>query len=80
MVNDGRTVAWRKSRASGSGNCVEVAAVGRMIYVRDSKIAPSGSVLAFTEAEWDAFLSGVRAGEFGVDSLRSAKDEIMSVR
>ena len=80
MVHDGKMMAWRKSMASGTGNCVQVAAVGRMIYVRDSKTAPSGSVLAFTEAEWDAFLSGVRAGEFGVDSLRSAKDGIMSVR
>jgi Domain of unknown function (DUF397) len=56
--------AWRKSRASGaSGNCVEVALTSTGIWVRDTKDRP-GPVLRFTELEWDAFLQGVRAGEF----------------
>ncbi len=67
---------WKKSRFSGAGNCVEVARDDRLIYVRDSKIGPTGSVLAFTEAEWDAFVSGVRAGEFGIDSLRPRAVEV----
>jgi hypothetical protein len=56
---------WRRSSASGSGgNCVEVAFVeGGDVLVRDSK-APQERVLSFTPAEWDAFLAGVRAGEF----------------
>lgn len=55
---------WYKSSRSGSGNCVEVAfdesaAVG----VRDSK-DPDGPTLSFTQAEWSAFIAGVKAGEF----------------
>jgi Domain of unknown function (DUF397) len=34
-----------------------------MVQVRDSK-DPSGAVLTFNRREWDAFLLGVRNGEF----------------
>jgi Domain of unknown function (DUF397) len=56
---------WRKSSASlANGNCVEVARLsGELIGVRDSK-RPPGHVLRFTRAAWDAFLRGVREGEF----------------
>lgn len=59
-------LTWRKSTfSSGSGgNCVEVAELpdgGRA--VRHSK-HPNGPVIAYTAAEWDAFLEGVKAGEF----------------
>jgi Domain of unknown function (DUF397) len=59
-------LCWRKSSYSGNGggNCVEVASLADgMIGVRDSK-DPEGPVLAFTAAEWRAFVAGVRAGEF----------------
>jgi hypothetical protein len=47
-----------------NGNCVEVANLpGDQIGVRDSKDA-EGPVLRFTPDEWDAFLGGVRNGEF----------------
>ncbi|MFE9655364.1 DUF397 domain-containing protein [Micromonospora sp. NPDC006431] len=50
---------WRTStRSSGNGNCVEVAAVGGRIAVRDSKDRP-GPVLAFGPAAWAAFVAGV---------------------
>ncbi|MER7132086.1 DUF397 domain-containing protein [Streptosporangium saharense] len=64
---------WRKSSLSGNngGNCVEVAelegvAEGRadLVAVRDSK-DPEGPKLFFTPTEWDAFLNGVKAGQFG---------------
>ena len=54
---------WRKSRASAVGNCVEVRQVATTIQVRDSK-DPDGAHLTFTLPEWEAFLVGVRHGEF----------------
>lgn len=56
---------WVKSSLSFSnGNCVEVAGLpGGAVGVRHSK-HPDGPVLAFTPGEWQAFLGGVRNGEF----------------
>lgn len=56
---------WVKSSLSFSnGNCVEVASLsGGAVGVRDSKDS-EGPVLRFTPAEWDAFVGGVRNGEF----------------
>ena len=56
---------WIKSSLSAhNGNCVEVAGLtGDTIRVRDSK-NPLGGILNFTPAEWDAFIGGVRNGEF----------------
>ena len=56
---------WIKSSLSFSNsNCVEVASLpGNGIGVRDSKDT-EGPVLQFTPGEWDAFLGGVRNGEF----------------
>src|SRR6266487_671615 len=57
--------SWIKSSLSFSnGNCVKVASLpDGEIGVRDSKDA-AGPVLRFTSGEWDAFLGGVRSGEF----------------
>ncbi|MBT2229476.1 DUF397 domain-containing protein [Nonomuraea sp. NEAU-A123] len=60
------TATWRKSTRSGpdGGNCVEVAELsGKRRGVRDSK-NPSGPALVFTPGEWDAFIGGVKDGEF----------------
>jgi hypothetical protein len=55
---------WTKSSLSFSnGNCVEVASLDGEIGVRNSRDR-AGSVLRFTPDEWDAFLGGVRNGEF----------------
>src|SRR5207244_11156017 len=43
---------WRKSTASWPAGCVEVAATGERIYVRDSKEVPVGPTLSFTPREW----------------------------
>ena len=58
---------WRTSSFSngdGHGECVEVAFLpGGAVAVRDTKdraLTPH----VYTAAEWDAFLAGVRAGEF----------------
>ncbi|MFF3665521.1 DUF397 domain-containing protein [Microtetraspora malaysiensis] len=59
------SAAWRRSERSGvNGNCVEVAELpDGQIGVRDSK-NPDGPVLVFTPGEWDAFIGGVKDGEF----------------
>ena len=61
---------WRKSTASGGGNCVEVSFAGAAVVMRNSR-NPEGSVLRFTLSEWEAFLAGVRDGEFDPDQPRS---------
>jgi hypothetical protein len=68
---DSAELAWRRSSYSNGagGMCVEVAPLGEGIAVRDSK-NPTGPVLAFTGAEWDAFLAGARDGEFDRESVR----------
>jgi hypothetical protein len=71
VSKDGVTVdltgaRWVKSSRSGpySDNCVEVAGLdGPLVAVRDSK-NPAAGVLAFTPAEWDAFVEGAQGGEF----------------
>jgi len=46
---------------------VEVAAnLPGVVSVRDSK-DPDGPKLAFAAAEWDAFIAGVRDGQFDLD-------------
>ncbi|WP_328468799.1 DUF397 domain-containing protein [Actinoplanes sp. NBC_00393] len=64
-MNPKKYRTWRKSRRSdGGGNCVEVSfAADGTIGVRDSKNR-TGPVLEFSTAEWEAFLGGVRDGEF----------------
>ena len=59
---------WRKSSFSGgvngNGGCVEVAFLpAGWVAVRDTK-DPSLRPHVYTAAEWDAFVAGVRAGEF----------------
>lgn len=59
---------WRKSTRSGNGgNCVEVATnlldSHGVVLVRDSK-SPEGGFFAFNRGEWDAFIGGVRDGDF----------------
>jgi hypothetical protein len=55
---------WRKSTFSGLNGCVEIAVLDGQIAVRDSKDR-NGPILLFTHAEWDAFLNGVKSGQFG---------------
>ncbi|GAA4563217.1 DUF397 domain-containing protein [Planotetraspora kaengkrachanensis] len=56
---------WRKAARSNTvGNqCVEVALLSQGVAVRDSK-NPEGPKLMFTAGEWDAFVDGVKGGEF----------------
>lgn len=56
---------WIKSSLSFSnGNCVEVEMQpDGTVKMRNSR-DPNGETLHFTGAEWDAFIGGVRLGEF----------------
>ena len=57
---------WVKSSFCDSGGCAEVAhspALDR-VYLRDSKNPNERNHLVFTLAEWDAFVAGVKDGEF----------------
>jgi hypothetical protein len=72
---------WRKASYSGGydSRCVEVSATydtsisphksgeGVLYLMRDSK-DPDGPKLAFTTSEWDAFIKGVKDGEFDLNS------------
>ncbi|MER5719846.1 DUF397 domain-containing protein [Streptomyces sp. NPDC002132] len=50
--------AWIKSSYSGNegGECLEVAAAPGTVHIRDSK-APARAQLAFSQAEWAAFVT-----------------------
>ena len=65
MHNEPDRARWIKSSLSnGNNTCVETASVKQdEILVRNSR-DPEGPVLAFTKAEWVAFIAGVKAGEF----------------
>jgi hypothetical protein len=63
-VSDTGPTEFRKSSFSLSGNCVEVAFLpSGDVGVRHSR-APQRGTLTFTASEWEAFVRGVRAGEF----------------
>jgi hypothetical protein len=64
METDLNNLHWFKSSASAAGNCVEVAHLpGGGVAVRDSKNRDHAPHV-YTRPEWEAFLSGVRNGEF----------------
>jgi hypothetical protein len=62
-MSDPNPPGWRKSARSGANSCVEVAFLDDRVAVRDSK-QPHRAMLLFTPIEWQAFLNGVRDGEF----------------
>jgi len=63
MHEDDTQLSWVKSDYCGTGACVEVARSAQSYVLRSSK-NPQGSTLAFDQSEWDAFVAGVRAGNF----------------
>jgi hypothetical protein len=62
-------VEWRISSRSesGGGSCVEagplIDGTGR-VAVRHSHHRQNGPVIVYMRTEWDAFITGVKAGEF----------------
>jgi Domain of unknown function (DUF397) len=60
---DASHTRWWTSTHCNANGCVEVAFLDDQIAIRDSKDR-DGPILRFTPAEWAAFVSGVRDGEF----------------
>ncbi len=60
---DRNALQWRKATKSSTGNCVEVASVEGRIAVRNSR-RPDGELIIYSIAEFDAFVDGVKKGEF----------------
>ncbi|EFC81533.1 DUF397 domain-containing protein [Parafrankia sp. EUN1f] len=62
------SASWHSAAAEeGEPNRVEVARVPGGMAMRDSD-QPVGTVLLFTDAEWDDFLAGLADGEFDLTS------------
>lgn len=53
---------WRRARSCEQGQCVEVTEAGAHVFIRDSK--NKRMVLRVDAADWDAFLGGVKDGDF----------------
>jgi hypothetical protein len=62
-VTEKHLLLWRKSSASGTSGCVEIAIIDRIVLMRDSR-DPDGPWLSFSVQEWVVFLEAVRKGEF----------------
>ncbi|MFD0855179.1 DUF397 domain-containing protein [Actinomadura adrarensis] len=58
-----RHLTWRKSSHSNGygGECVEVAATGNAIAIRDSKVPERGSIVA-SSSGWSTLLKGIKPG------------------
>lgn len=63
MTKSANRPDWRRSTRCGNATCVEVAKVEDQYLIRDSK-NPDAAPLAFTKAEWEAFVAGVRGDDF----------------
>jgi len=63
---DALDTPWRKARRSVSnGACVEVASGRRTIVVRDS-VDPSGPMIRYSAATWQAFIAAAKTGSHDV--------------
>lgn len=71
-LHRGETPHWQKSSWSGSGNCLEAAAVPGVVLVRDTKDAGAGLVLRVGSDQWVGFLDAMKAGEFNRDLTGAA--------
>jgi uncharacterized protein DUF397 len=56
-------IAWKVARRCNGGACIRVASQNDQILIGDSK-NPGGPVLSYSRGEWDAFVEGVRLGDF----------------
>lgn len=55
-------LAWRtSSRSANNGQCVEVAASGPRIAIRDTKQHGAGPILSASPSDWAGFIAAVAA-------------------
>jgi hypothetical protein len=63
---DARDAGWRKASLSvNNGACVEVGSARAAVMVRDS-VDPSGPIVAYPAAAWQAFLATAKASSRNV--------------
>jgi hypothetical protein len=60
--DDKPALNWRKSTQSNSGGCLEVAAAGGVVFLRDSKY-PDGPIVPFSTGAWLVFVAELRASQ-----------------
>ncbi len=58
------TKGFQRPKGCGIGACVEVAIDEQQVSVRDSKQGEDGAVLTFDQAEWRAFITAAKAGQY----------------
>jgi predicted secreted Zn-dependent protease len=66
MITDQATskdLNWRVSRTCDGGHCVIVACRGDWVLFGNSA-EPDGPVYAYSKAEWNEFIAGVKRGDF----------------
>nr|WP_221379758.1 DUF397 domain-containing protein [Actinoplanes polyasparticus] len=62
MIKPTEKPQWRKARRCTGGNCVEVARTDGAVLMRNS--TSPDEILSFTVEEWEAFVAGVKEGDF----------------
>jgi invasion protein IalB len=60
--NEPAALNWRRSSLCSNVTCAEVAVTAEAVHLRDAK--NPAAVQTYTHQEWQAFVDGVRAGEF----------------
>lgn len=60
--DDKPALNWRKSTQSNSGGCLEVAAAGGVVLLRDSK-RPDGPIVPISARAWLVFVAELRASQ-----------------
>jgi hypothetical protein len=55
---------WQVPETCGANNCIEIAREGDWVGVRDGKEGAASPVLVFSIAEWAAFLTAAKSGQF----------------
>lgn len=53
---------WKRSTKCDGGHCLEMEQEGPLVFLRNN-IDPNRQIVA-TQEEWEAFIKGVKAGDF----------------